>query len=112
MKKTVLILAPLLLAVLLLVLAAQLWLRPRVENQIRQALAGLTSFDGSPVQSGVEVLDFSPLTRKLLLRGLELRMVNRRARSPIRLRKFPCACPCGPCWPARLYAARFCLNRA
>ena len=76
MKKTVLILAPLLLAVLLLVLAAQLWLRPRVENQIRQALAGLTSFDGSPVQSGVEVLDFSPLTRKLLLRGLELRMVQ------------------------------------
>ena len=76
MKKTVLILAPLLFAVLLLVLAAQLWLRPRVENQIRQALAGLTSFDGSPVQSGVEVLDFSPLTRKLLLRGLELRMVQ------------------------------------
>lgn len=76
MKKTVLILAPLLLAALLLVLAAQLWLRPQVENQARQALAGLTSFDGSPVQSSVEVLDFSPLTRKLLLRGLELRMVQ------------------------------------
>ena len=76
MKKIVLILAPPLLAVLLLVSAAQLWLRPRVENQTRQALAALTSFDGSPVQSGVEALDFSPFTRKLLLRGLELRMVQ------------------------------------
>lgn len=76
MKKIVLILAPPLLAVLLLVSAAQLWLRPQVENQTRQALAALTSFDGSPVQSGVEALDFSPFTRKLLLRGLELRMVQ------------------------------------
>ena len=76
MKKTVLILAPLLLAVLVLVTAAQLWLRPQVENQVRQALAGLTSFDGSPVQSSVKVLDFSPFTRKLLLSGLELRMVQ------------------------------------
>ncbi len=75
MKKACLLLAPPLFAVLLLASAAQFWLRPAVEERVRLGLAGLTSVDGSPVRTRAEVIAFSPFTRRLLLRGLEMRLV-------------------------------------
>ncbi|MCD7985036.1 MAG: hypothetical protein LUG19_12430 [Desulfovibrio sp.] len=75
MKKACLLLAPPLLAVLALALAAQFWLRPAVEEQARHRLTALTSVDGSPVQARVEAIAFSPFTRRLALRGLEMRLV-------------------------------------
>ncbi|WP_288229378.1 hypothetical protein [uncultured Desulfovibrio sp.] len=75
MKKACLLLAPPLLAVLALALAAQFWLRPAVEEQARHRLTALTSVDGSPVQARVEAVAFSPFTRCLALRGLEMRLV-------------------------------------
>ena len=56
MKKACLLLAPPLLAVLALALAAQFWLRPAVEEQARHRLTALTSVDGSPVQARVEAV--------------------------------------------------------
>ncbi len=69
----------LLIVVPLVLLAAgwlglNFWLRPAVEEQVRLAVQGITlSPDGRPSQSSAQQVEFSPLSRKLTLTGLNLR---------------------------------------
>lgn len=70
MKRAFLIFPLLLIAAL--ALAAQFWLRPQVEDKLRQSLAALTSTDGGAAQSRVQEIAFSPFSRRVLARGLEM----------------------------------------
>ncbi|WP_165071733.1 hypothetical protein [Desulfovibrio sp. ZJ200] len=72
MKRTFLLLAPLLAAALALALAAQFWLRPHVEEQLRRSLAAPAFADGVATQARAREVVFSPFSRRVLARGLEM----------------------------------------
>ena len=52
--------------------ALNFWLKPHVEDQVRQALAGLKNSDGGLVSASATKVVFAPLTRALEMEGLHI----------------------------------------
>lgn len=72
MKKSFLILALLLVVVLAVALVAQFWLRPQVEEQLRRSLIAPAFADGVAIQTRAQEVAFSPFSRRVLARGVEM----------------------------------------
>ncbi|MBQ9405370.1 MAG: hypothetical protein IJU37_01360 [Desulfovibrio sp.] len=67
----------LVLVVLVGLLGLQQWLQAIVENLARETVASVSlSPDGKPAKGSVEVVDFSPLSRTLLMQGIRIEEEN------------------------------------